>query len=259
MQSPSFIGRVDALARLRRAWNQACSGQRAVVWVAGEPGIGKTTLIEHFVAGLGDVAVRTRPVRGALRHRRAVSAGAGGAGRAVPQATRDLPALLRSRRADLAAAAAVAQHRGGTRRAAARTGRRRPGPHAARDGRAAGSLHRAAAAAAGDGRPALERPRDDPAHRLRRAAARPRAPDVAGELSPRRGGRAGPSAQPLAARAAPAPPVRGDRARPVLRDRGRRLPRAALAVARARRGFRACAARAHRRRAAVRLVGHRPR
>jgi tetratricopeptide (TPR) repeat protein len=26
-----------------------------VVWIAGEPGIGKTTLIEHFVAGLGEV------------------------------------------------------------------------------------------------------------------------------------------------------------------------------------------------------------
>src|SRR6185436_9507140 len=29
---------------------------RAVVWVAGEPGIGKTTLIEHFVGGLGRIA-----------------------------------------------------------------------------------------------------------------------------------------------------------------------------------------------------------
>ena len=27
-----------------------------MVWVAGEPGIGKTALIEHFVAGLGDIA-----------------------------------------------------------------------------------------------------------------------------------------------------------------------------------------------------------
>jgi len=53
--SPSFIGRTDAVSQLRQAWDQACSGQRAVVWVAGEPGIGKTTLIEHFVAGLGDV------------------------------------------------------------------------------------------------------------------------------------------------------------------------------------------------------------
>jgi DNA-binding winged helix-turn-helix (wHTH) protein/tetratricopeptide (TPR) repeat protein len=52
----SFIGRVEALAGLRRAWDAACSGRRAVVWVAGEPGIGKTTLIDHFVASLGDIA-----------------------------------------------------------------------------------------------------------------------------------------------------------------------------------------------------------
>ena len=55
-QAPSFIGRAEALSRLRSAWDAACSGRRAVVWVAGEPGIGKTTLIEHFVAGLGDIA-----------------------------------------------------------------------------------------------------------------------------------------------------------------------------------------------------------
>ena len=54
--SPSFIGRADAFSRLHQAWDQARSGQRAVVWVAGEPGIGKTTLIEHFVKGLGDMA-----------------------------------------------------------------------------------------------------------------------------------------------------------------------------------------------------------
>ena len=56
LSSPSFIGRAQALSRLRRAWEMACSGKRAVVWVGGEPGIGKTTLIEHFVAGLGEVA-----------------------------------------------------------------------------------------------------------------------------------------------------------------------------------------------------------
>lgn len=54
--SPSFIGRAGALGRLRRAWDQAGAGQRVVVWVAGEPGIGKTTLIEHFMAGLDGVA-----------------------------------------------------------------------------------------------------------------------------------------------------------------------------------------------------------
>ena len=56
-QQSSFVGRADALARLGRAWDAACSGRRTLVWVAGEPGIGKTTLIERFVAGLGGVAV----------------------------------------------------------------------------------------------------------------------------------------------------------------------------------------------------------
>ena len=52
----SFIGRAEPLRRLHAAWDRACSGKRAVVWVAGEPGIGKTTLIERFVAGAGDIA-----------------------------------------------------------------------------------------------------------------------------------------------------------------------------------------------------------
>ena len=53
---PSFIARGEALSRLHRAWDAACNGTRAVVWVAGEPGIGKTMLIEHFVASLGEIA-----------------------------------------------------------------------------------------------------------------------------------------------------------------------------------------------------------
>jgi DNA-binding winged helix-turn-helix (wHTH) protein/tetratricopeptide (TPR) repeat protein len=55
--SPSFIGRANAFSRLQQAWGQARDGRRAVVWVAGEPGIGKTTLIEHFVKGLGSIAI----------------------------------------------------------------------------------------------------------------------------------------------------------------------------------------------------------
>lgn len=51
--SPPFIGRTDEVSRLQRAWERAYCGQRAVVWLAGEPGIGKTTLIEHFLASLG--------------------------------------------------------------------------------------------------------------------------------------------------------------------------------------------------------------
>jgi DNA-binding winged helix-turn-helix (wHTH) protein/tetratricopeptide (TPR) repeat protein len=52
----TFIARTQEVARLRSLWDEVLGGKRAVVWIAGEPGIGKSTLIEHFVAGLGDVA-----------------------------------------------------------------------------------------------------------------------------------------------------------------------------------------------------------
>ncbi|MHA6202974.1 AAA family ATPase [Dyella soli] len=54
--SAPFIGRAGALARLQRAWALAGDGRRALVWIAGEPGIGKTTLIEQFVASVDGVA-----------------------------------------------------------------------------------------------------------------------------------------------------------------------------------------------------------
>jgi DNA-binding winged helix-turn-helix (wHTH) protein/tetratricopeptide (TPR) repeat protein len=56
-RASSFIGRGDALERLRRGWDLACGGKRAMVWVAGEPGIGKTTLIEEFVGHVGEASV----------------------------------------------------------------------------------------------------------------------------------------------------------------------------------------------------------
>jgi hypothetical protein len=55
-EAPPFIGRKAELARLQGAWARACGGKRTVVWIAGEPGIGKTTLIEHFVSGLTGVS-----------------------------------------------------------------------------------------------------------------------------------------------------------------------------------------------------------
>ena len=50
-----FVGRAQALTQLNAAWEETRNGKRSIVWVAGAPGIGKTTLIERFVAGLGDV------------------------------------------------------------------------------------------------------------------------------------------------------------------------------------------------------------
>ena len=50
----SITGRSDAIERLRAAWQLARSGKRQIVWIAGEPGVGKTTLIEYFVAEVGE-------------------------------------------------------------------------------------------------------------------------------------------------------------------------------------------------------------
>jgi hypothetical protein len=47
------VGRDAALGELRRAFDAAAGGHGAVVTLSGEPGIGKTTLAEEFLAGLG--------------------------------------------------------------------------------------------------------------------------------------------------------------------------------------------------------------
>jgi DNA-binding winged helix-turn-helix (wHTH) protein/tetratricopeptide (TPR) repeat protein len=47
-----FIGRARALTTLRAAWERAFASERQLVFVAGEPGIGKTTLIDSFVREL---------------------------------------------------------------------------------------------------------------------------------------------------------------------------------------------------------------
>jgi DNA-binding winged helix-turn-helix (wHTH) protein/tetratricopeptide (TPR) repeat protein len=45
-----MIGREAELVRLRHAWQTACNGRHQLVWVAGEAGVGKTTLIDRFAA-----------------------------------------------------------------------------------------------------------------------------------------------------------------------------------------------------------------
>ncbi|HVY07201.1 MAG TPA: AAA family ATPase [Burkholderiales bacterium] len=50
---PELVGRKDALRRLQSCWATAKSGRRQVFWIAGEAGVGKTTLIEAFVATSG--------------------------------------------------------------------------------------------------------------------------------------------------------------------------------------------------------------
>ena len=41
--------------RLGTAWQLAAAGKRQIVWIAGEAGVGKTTLIERFMAEVGDI------------------------------------------------------------------------------------------------------------------------------------------------------------------------------------------------------------
>lgn len=47
-----FVGRADPLSRLRRAFAKASGGERQVVFVEGEAGIGKTSLIDEFLEAL---------------------------------------------------------------------------------------------------------------------------------------------------------------------------------------------------------------
>ena len=49
---PLLVGREAMLQRLGAAWAQARQGQRQVVWVTGEAGIGKTTIVEAFRAAV---------------------------------------------------------------------------------------------------------------------------------------------------------------------------------------------------------------
>ena len=58
---PPLVGRSDELAMLTAAWQRACRGRGQVVIVEGEPGEGKTRLIEELVAHvrLDDASVAT--------------------------------------------------------------------------------------------------------------------------------------------------------------------------------------------------------
>jgi DNA-binding winged helix-turn-helix (wHTH) protein len=47
-----FVGRSDGLAELERGYAHAAAGQRQMVFVTGEAGIGKSTLVDRFLAGL---------------------------------------------------------------------------------------------------------------------------------------------------------------------------------------------------------------
>lgn len=48
-----FVGRGEALEELRKAWQRAGAGERQLIWIAGDAGVGKTTLIDTFVREIG--------------------------------------------------------------------------------------------------------------------------------------------------------------------------------------------------------------
>jgi adenylate cyclase len=50
--TPTLVGRETELAQLHRWFERAVQGERQVVFVTGEPGIGKTTLVEAFLHSL---------------------------------------------------------------------------------------------------------------------------------------------------------------------------------------------------------------
>src|SRR5262245_41464241 len=52
--APTPVGREPQLARLRARLAAALGGQRQLVFVTGEPGIGKTALVDAFVAQAGE-------------------------------------------------------------------------------------------------------------------------------------------------------------------------------------------------------------
>src|SRR5579884_4312406 len=52
-----FVGRADELAALDACLNEARSGEPRVVLVEGEAGVGKSTLLSHFIRGVSDAEV----------------------------------------------------------------------------------------------------------------------------------------------------------------------------------------------------------
>jgi DNA-binding winged helix-turn-helix (wHTH) protein/tetratricopeptide (TPR) repeat protein len=53
VDAPPFVGREDALARLREAWARAAAGRGALVLVHGLAGVGKSRLVEVFAVEVG--------------------------------------------------------------------------------------------------------------------------------------------------------------------------------------------------------------
>src|SRR5690242_8460398 len=53
----AIVGRKDALGRMQAAWERASSGQPQLFWIAGDAGVGKTTLIDAFARSAPNTVV----------------------------------------------------------------------------------------------------------------------------------------------------------------------------------------------------------
>src|SRR6185295_17377675 len=51
-ETAAFVGRAEALAELARGYARAAAGQRQLILISGEPGIGKTAVVDRFTKGL---------------------------------------------------------------------------------------------------------------------------------------------------------------------------------------------------------------
>jgi Cdc6-like AAA superfamily ATPase len=58
-----FVGRDNEVAVLRSAWHSVRSGSARVVAIEGDPGIGKTALIENLLAQVQAPVIRVTGVR----------------------------------------------------------------------------------------------------------------------------------------------------------------------------------------------------
>lgn len=67
------VGREPALADVRRAFESAAGGQGSIIALSGEPGIGKTTVVEEFLEWLDDDGERCYVGRGRCSERQAGS------------------------------------------------------------------------------------------------------------------------------------------------------------------------------------------
>ncbi|HYM35020.1 MAG TPA: AAA family ATPase, partial [Steroidobacteraceae bacterium] len=53
----NLIGRQSALAKLHECWQRALQGDRQLVWIAGDAGVGKTKLVEAFLSEVSPGAI----------------------------------------------------------------------------------------------------------------------------------------------------------------------------------------------------------